>query len=70
MAAKRYNYSYTNPMTLTRGGPTDGVRSEDLEAVAFTLNGRPQETLDWKTPAEALDEHRCSTAQAGVATTS
>jgi IS30 family transposase len=29
---------------------------EDLAAVAAALNSRPRKTLDWKTPAEALDE--------------
>lgn len=29
---------------------------EALEAVAFTLNGRPRKALGWKTPAEALEE--------------
>ena len=43
--------------------------SNDLEAVAAALNGRPRKTLSWKTPAEALDEHLLSAAQAGVATT-
>ncbi len=31
--------------------------TEDLAAVAATLNSRPRKTLDWRTPAEALDEH-------------
>ncbi len=31
--------------------------AEDLAAVAATLNGRPRKTLDWRTPAEALDQH-------------
>jgi IS30 family transposase len=34
---------------LTRHGP------EDLAAVAAALNGRPRKTLEWKTPAEALE---------------
>ncbi len=42
---------------------------EDLEAVALALNNRPRKTLDWKTPAEALDELLRSYEQAGVATT-
>ncbi len=44
--------------------------AEELEAVAATLNSRPRKTLDWRTPAEALDEHLRSLQQANVATTS
>ena len=43
--------------------------TEDLAAVAAALNSRPRKTLDWRTPAEALDEYLQSSQQTGVATT-
>jgi IS30 family transposase len=41
---------------------TDLIRHsrEDLAAVALALNTRPRKTLEWKTPAEALDRLLCS----------
>jgi IS30 family transposase len=36
----------------------------DLAAVADTLNGRPRKTLNWRTPAEALNDYLISTARA------
>ena len=43
--------------------------AEDLAAVAATLNARPRKTLDWRTPAEALNDHLRSAKQGSVATT-
>ena len=41
--------------------------AEQIEAVAATLNNRPRKTLEWKTPAEALNEQLLSAKQGGVA---
>jgi IS30 family transposase len=35
--------------------------AEDLAAVAAALNSRPRKTLDWRTPAEALNEYLTTT---------
>ena len=43
--------------------------SEDIDAVAATINSRPRKVLGWRTPAEALDEHLRSPQQADVAST-
>ena len=41
----------------------------DLEAIAHTLNNRPRKSLNWKPPAEVLNEQLQSLEQASVATT-
>ncbi len=43
--------------------------AEEIEAVAHALNTRPRKILDWKTPAEAFNEHLLLLQQAGVAST-
>jgi IS30 family transposase len=36
--------------------------AQELAAVADALNGRPRKTLDWRTPAEGLNDHLVSAA--------
>jgi IS30 family transposase len=43
--------------------------ADEIAAVAAALNTRPRKTLDWKTPAEALDELLRSDNKQSIATT-
>jgi IS30 family transposase len=36
--------------------------ADDLAAVAATLNSRPRKTLEWRTPAEVLNEYLSTAA--------
>ncbi len=45
-------------------------RASDLQAVALALNTLPRKTLDWRTPAEELNDLLLSATRRSVATTS
>ncbi|HNH51343.1 MAG TPA: IS30 family transposase, partial [Nitrosomonas sp.] len=42
--------------------------TQEIQAVAHTLNSRPRKTLGWKTPAEALNDYMKSIQQPTVVT--
>jgi IS30 family transposase len=52
-----------------KGTDLSNHSAEDLAAVAAALNRRPRKTLDWRTPAEALDDLLHSGQHGSVATT-
>jgi IS30 family transposase len=52
-----------------KGTDLSNHSTDDLAAVAAALNSRPRKTLEWRTPAEALDNLLHSGHQASVATT-
>ena len=52
-----------------KGTDLSAHRERDLAAVALALNTRPRKTLEWRTPAEALDDLLRSMGTPTVATT-
>ena len=54
---------------LPKGTDLSMHSAEEIAAVAAALNSRPRKTLDWNTPAEALDHLLVSAGKDGVAAT-
>jgi transposase, IS30 family len=52
-----------------RGADLSMHSADEIAAVASALNPRPRKTLDWKTPAEALDQLLLPVAKLSVAMT-
>jgi IS30 family transposase len=54
--------------TSPKGTDLTRWNSDDIQAVATAINGRPRKTLGWKTPAEAFEEQLRLLQEAGDAT--
>ena len=54
---------------LPKGTNLAAHTETDLDAIAAELNARPRKTLDWTTPAQALDQLLSNPSTTGVAWT-